>query len=152
MEGVWLSHHGKQFWKWYIINHQAGLIYSFNVTELLLLVLLLLQVLTENLSLDPTFCKVLLQQPSITTLSSNVTFPKPMEDTFSPGLRLLTGYPSYPLYNRLIETLRHWTATGWALNESASLVVANVWIKNIGSLGTSLGGLLQGEHWMSQLA
>lgn len=75
--------------------------------------------------------------------------------TSSGGLAVLTGYPRYPLYLRLADSLTYWMLTGkcpvldlptmWMLNEQASLDERQQALESIGS--RLVGAYSLWEHW-----
>ena len=72
--------------------------------------------LEENLSrhhttLEPSITQRLIEI-EITKPGGYYSFPLPDNSSYPPGLQILTGYPSPPLYNRLCESLKYWASTG----------------------------------------
>ena len=61
--------------------------------------------------LNPAVCQILLDHPP--PLSVDVNGSQRNDESVPPGLRILTGYPSYPLYKRLATSISYWIVSGY---------------------------------------
>lgn len=80
-----------------------------------ILIIKLLQVINDlahqpDSPINSETCRTLMEEPP--TLDYDVTYLPPNNEDYSPGLQLITGYPSYPLYNRLSNIIAYWMITG----------------------------------------
>ena len=68
--------------------------------------------------LTPEVCRGLLQGPPLDGVGVDIPPVEPQEQpphgaaASSDGLALLAGYPSYPLYHRLSDSLAYWMVSG----------------------------------------